>query len=159
MTSMLLTDRYAELAGCGWVDMFVRREAAHPARLPGTPGRLSFRARGLAFLRAVARRDLLFRRVLAGSLLDHLAHHRAVAGHEWRDLLEPRAVPHLELDHARALVIHAARLDRREEPGGAQVLDAGLGEIEVLEAPAQLLGRHHLALAELVLRDAKRIHE
>ena len=32
-------------------------------------------------------------------------------------------------------------------------------EVEVLEAPAQLLGRHHLALAELRLRDADRLDD
>src|SRR5262249_13699285 len=113
----------------------------------------------LAFLPAIARRDLLFARVLAGGLLDHLAHHVAVAGHEAGDLLEAGAVPHLELDHARAFVVGATRLDRGEEPAGAELLDPRLGEVQVLETPAQLLGRHHLALAELVLRDAQRFDD
>src|SRR5215470_16356201 len=115
MTSMLLTDNQRSGAGeansravstlivrrprgnARWRSHNRRERAATIARAPG-----------LAFLRAIARRDLLLGRVLAGRLLDHLAHHREVAGHEWRHLLEARAVPHLELDHARAFVIHAA---------------------------------------------------
>src|SRR5690242_9346435 len=88
-----------------------------------------------AFLAAVARRDLLFRGVLAGLVLDHLAHHRTVAGHERRDLHELAAVPALELHHAGAFMVRAAGLDRREEPARAEVLDALLGEVEMLEAP------------------------
>src|SRR5258706_5259388 len=135
MTSMLFTERYEPtVAGCtAW------------ARLH--------------FLGAVAWRDLLFRRVFAGGLLGHLAHHRAVAGHERHHLLEPIAVPHLELDHARAFVVDATRLDGREESRRAQLLDASLGEIEVLESPAQLLRRHDLALAVIGLRDAKRLDD
>ena len=40
-----------------------------------------------------------------------------------------------------------------------EFLDARFGEIQMLEAPAQLLGRHHLAFAELPLRDAKRLDD
>src|SRR5262249_39915605 len=39
------------------------------------------------FLGAVAQRDLLLGCVFAGGVFDHLAHHRAVAGHESGDLL------------------------------------------------------------------------
>src|SRR5437660_7077629 len=101
----------------------------------------------LHLLAAVARRDLFFRRVLCSGFLDHLANHFTVAGHERRYLLEAVAIPLLELHHSRAFVIRAARLDRREETGSADFLDAGLGEVEVLEAVAELVGGHDFALA------------
>src|SRR5512143_1863487 len=118
MTSMLLIVRSAAVAGCG---------AAVIA--------------ASAFLPAVARRDLLLGGVLAGLFLHHLAHHRAIARHEGRERLEALAVPLLELDHAGALVVEAAGLHRREQPGGAELLETRFGQIEVLEAPAHLLGR------------------
>src|SRR5215467_10942014 len=111
------------------------------------------------FLAAVAQRDLLLGRVLRRLLFRHLPGHRAVAGHESRDLLEAGAVPLLELDHPRALVIGAACLDRWEEARRTQLLDARLRQIQMLEAPAHLLGRHHLALAELRLGDADRLDD
>src|SRR6478752_10331193 len=130
MTSMLLTESAIGAAGSTCVGI----EATW------TMGRLPF-------LAAIAQRDLLFGRVLGRALLDHLLGQRAVARHERCQRLEFLAVPLLELDHARAFMIGAARLDRREQAGRAKLLQPRFGEVEMLEAPAHLLGRHHLALA------------
>src|SRR5690348_18457811 len=115
MTSMLFTDSATATAGSRSTELDVTD--------------ITLR---LAFLRAVARRDLLFSRVLRCALLDHLAHHRTVAGHERRHRLEFLAVPLLELHHARAFVIEAARLDRWKQSGCAKLLQARLREVEML---------------------------
>src|SRR5215813_3535991 len=172
MTSMLLTDRYgvvaapcaAAPAACSSeaeVDVCIQSDVKNDDRL--VPLEIDARRReanahrmsGSVFLRAVAQRNLLLGRILAGGLLDHLAHRRTVAGHERGDLLEASPIPLLELDHARALVIAATRLDRREEASCTKLLDARLREIQMLKTPAELLRRHDLPLAELRLRDAK----
>src|SRR5438309_3011903 len=106
----------------------------------------------LAFLRAVARGDLLLAGVLGGAILDHLSHQRAITGHVVGELREFRAVPLLELDHARPFVVETARLHGREQSGCTELLQARLVEVDVLEAPAHLLRCHALALAVLVLR-------
>src|SRR5690348_2097544 len=113
----------------------------------------------LPFPAAVARRDLLIRGVFGGALLYHLLGQRAVAGYERCQRLEFLAVPLLELDHARAFVIGAAGLDRREQAGSAKLFQSRFAQVEMLEAPAYLLGRHHLALAEMVLRLADRLDD
>src|SRR5579864_4483494 len=143
MTSMLFTDSASLRAGstCVAIEVIVRS------------------TKRLHFLAAVSRRDLLFRRVLGGALHDHLVHQRAIARHERRQRLELLAVPLLELDHPRALVVQAARLHRREQAGCTQFLEPRLGEVEVLQAPAHLLGRHDLALAILILRLADRLDD
>src|SRR5690242_20785617 len=87
----------------------------------------------LAFLRAIARRDLLLRGVLGGAILDHLAHQRAITGHVIGELREFRAVPLLELHHARPFVVEAARFYRREQSECAELLQARLVEVDVLE--------------------------
>src|SRR5450755_2145138 len=110
-------------------------------------------------LAAIARRNLLLGAVFRGALLDHLAHQVAIAGHVRREGLETLAVPFLELDHAGSLVIEAARLDRREHARGAELLDARLRQIQMLQAPAHLLGRHDLTLAVLLLRGANRVDD
>src|SRR6476660_7197295 len=142
MTSMLLMDSAIARAGsaCDTIEATVSTTPLH-------------------FLRAIAGRDLLFRRVLCRALLDHLAYHRAIAGHERRDLLEAGAIPPLELHHSRAFVVETAGLDRWKESRRAQFLDAGLGEVQVLEPPAELIGRHDLALAELRLGRADRLDD
>src|SRR5215475_1954215 len=110
MTSMLLTDRYGTVAapraaaptGCSSkpeVDVCIQYDVKDDDRLV----RLEIDARRReadahwmsvsVFLRAVAQRDLFLRRILAGGLLDHLAHCRAVAGHERGDLLEASPIP------------------------------------------------------------------
>src|SRR5436190_15972661 len=137
MTSMLLIDSAMADAGCA---VAAARVTVSTTRLP--------------FLGAIARRDLLFGSVLRGAVLDHLAHHRAIACHERRDRLEFLAVPLLELHHAGALVVEAARLHRREQSRGAELLQPRFGQVEMLEPVAHLVGCHHLALAELVLRNA-----
>src|SRR5689334_16755923 len=104
MTSMLLTDSASFRAASGVV--IVEVIAAAGSRLH--------------FLAAVARRDLLLRRVLRRAVEHHLVHERAVARHEGRQRLELLAVPLLELDHARSLVIEAARLHRRKQPRRAE---------------------------------------
>src|SRR5438270_8032861 len=109
----------------------------------------------LSLLRAVAGGYFLFRGILTRGLFDHLSHHLAVTRHERRDLLEAGPVPALELHHARTFVVGTARLDRWKEPGAAQFLDAVFGQVQMLEPPAQLLWRHHLALAVVGLRDTQ----
>src|SRR5512138_167395 len=102
-----------------------------------------------AILAAIARRELLFRGVLARLFLGHLAGQRSIARHERRHLLEAGPVPLLELHHPRAFMVFAARLDRGEESAGAELLDPRLGQVQMLETPANLFGCHHLALAVL----------
>src|SRR5581483_5083699 len=108
----------------------------------------------LALLRAVARRDAFLFRVLRRGLLDHGTHDVAVrrdpAGHGVPLL----AVPLQEAHRAAALVVGARHLERLHEVGGAQLLQALLVDVEVLEAPADLLAGHRLALAVPRLRRA-----
>src|SRR5205823_12828611 len=66
------------------------------------------------------------------------------------------AVPLLEFHQTRALMVHARDLERRHEPDGAELLQALVVDVEVLDAPAHLLAGDRLALAELRLRDADR---
>src|ERR1700688_4614693 len=122
MTSMLLTESAIGAAGSTCVGI----EATW------TIGRLPF-------LAAIAQRDLLFRRVLGGAFLDHLFGQRAVARHERSQRFEFLAVPLLELDHARAFMVGAAGLDRREQAGGTEFLQARFAQVEMLETPAHLL--------------------
>src|SRR5690349_13013167 len=103
---------------------------------------------------AVARRDALFLRVLRGVRLDLGAHQLAIGLHPVGDHLPLGAVPLLELDQARALVVHARDLERRHEARGAELLQALLVEVQVLDAPAHLLAGDRLALAVLRLRQA-----
>src|SRR3954454_24202328 len=65
------------------------------------------------FLRAVARLNAFFLRVLRGVGLDLLAHQFAIRFHPVGDHLPFGAVPLLEFDQARALVVHARDLDDR----------------------------------------------
>src|SRR4051795_732754 len=101
---MLLTDRYA--AGFGAVATW--RAVAVAIVVTGDATRFP----ALHFLAAVSWRDLFFRRVFRCSILDHLAHHRTVAGHVGRQRLELGAVPFLELHHPGALVVETTRLHR-----------------------------------------------
>src|SRR4051812_28735255 len=119
MTSMLLSASSVAAAACG--AELIGSAASEAARRRFRPAP---RVRGSAFLAAVARRDLLLARVLGGLLLDHLAHHRAVARHERRERLERLAVPLLEFHHPRAFVVETARLDGREQAGRAELLQA-----------------------------------
>src|SRR5665213_3352334 len=158
MTSMLLTSRTAAAAlAVEGICMFVsglprRRGRAAAASLLRERKRLA--RCGLLLLAAIDGRDLLLRRVLRSAFVDHLAHQRAITRHVAGQRHEFRAVPFLELDHPGAFMVEATRLHWREKTGGAQLLDARLGKVQVLEPPAHLVGRHHLALAELGLRIA-----
>src|SRR5688572_21159056 len=67
---------------------------------------------------------------------DDLPHRRDPVRHE-RPLL---AVPLLDPDRAVALVILARHLERVREALHAELLEPLVGEIEVLEAPPDLLG-------------------
>src|SRR5439155_265010 len=58
---------------------------------------------------------------------------------------------------AAALVIHAGNLDRLHEADCAELLQALVVDVEVLQSPAHLLAGHRLALAEALLRLAHRL--
>src|SRR4029453_11222183 len=135
---MLLTDSMARTAAGGGEDdaeaalMELRSVAARKPR-----NEAARRRSRSVFLPAIARRDLLLGGVLGRGLLDHLAHHLAVAGHERRHLLEAVAGPLLEFDHARALVVGATGLDRREKARRADFLVPRPGEGQVVATPSR----------------------
>ena len=110
-----------------------------------------------AFLRAVARRDLLLLRVLGRGFLDHRAHHRLVAGQSASAALNPLPSHCWNLTtpppswSAQVILIGGMR------PAAPSSFRRASRQVEVLEAPAHLLARHHLALAELLLRLADRL--
>src|SRR2546430_17587087 len=66
-----------------------------------------------------------------------------------RDDVPLLAVPLLDQDRAAALVVLARDLDRVREALHPDLLEALLGQVQVLEAPAHLLGRRCLALGAL----------
>src|SRR5215831_8870908 len=145
MTSMLLTFSMME----------TRR-----ARVPTLA--LSFdesfrRNRGLAFLAAIPRGDALLLRVLRRGLLDHRAHDGLVGLGPVGDDVPFLPVPLHELHRAPALVVHAGDLERLHESGRAELLEAAVVDVEVLETPADLVPRHGLALAEMALGGADRL--
>src|SRR5216117_3709998 len=107
-------------------------------------------------LRAVARRDALFLGVLRGGGLDHRPHDRLVGGDPVGDHLPLLAVPLQELDRPAPLMVHARHLERLHQSGGAELLQALVVDVQVLDAPAYLLAGHRLALAELRLGRADR---
>src|SRR6476660_3799468 len=107
-------------------------------------------------LRAVPRRDRLLLRVRGRGFLDHRAHDRLVGRDPVADELPLLPVPLLELDRAAPLVVHARQLDRLEEAEGAELLQALLVDVQVLETPPYLLAGQGL-LAELGLRRADRL--
>src|SRR5262249_36075134 len=72
------------------------------------------------------------------------------------DRVPLRAVPLLELHRAAALVVRARELDGLEQAERAQLLQARVVDVQVLEAPAHLFTGER-ALAELRLRDADRL--
>src|SRR6476660_129717 len=90
-------------------------------------------------LRAVPRRDRLLLRVGGRGFLDHRAHDRLIGRAPVADELPLLPVPLLELDRAAALVIHARNLERLEETEGAELLQALLVDVQVLQAPPHLL--------------------
>src|SRR6266404_4242174 len=165
MTSMLLTDRYDfATSGAAVVAVSVAAVTALESWLrAGKPisslsprsgeGRVSSTRRS-GFLAAVARSDVLFLRVRSRRLLDHRPHQLAIGLDPIGDHLPLLAVPLLELDRSAALVIRAGHLDCLHEPGRAEVFQARLADLQVLDAPAHLLaGQRLLAVFLLCLAD------
>src|SRR6202162_2476132 len=142
MTSMLLTERRT-----------FGRPFGPPSRgsggPPGPPP-------PLLLLGAVTRRDSLLLCVGRRRLLDHRPHDRLVRLDPVGDQLPFRPVPLLKLDRAAPLMVHAGDLDRLEEVVGAELLQALLVEVQVLQAPPDLLAVQRL-LAEFRLRGADRL--
>src|SRR6267142_7131058 len=66
-----------------------------------------------------------------------------------RDDVPLLAVPLLDEERAAALVVLARDLDRVGEALHADLFEALLGQVQVLEAPAHLLGRRRLPLGAL----------
>src|SRR5215813_236650 len=112
---------------------------------------------GSVFLRAVARLDVLFLRVLARVFFDLRAHELAVGLHPVADDLPFLSVPLLELHQARAFMVHARDLERRHKPERAEFLQPLLVDVQVLDAPAHLFAGDRLALAEARLGNADRL--
>src|SRR5262249_24480454 len=110
----------------------------------------------LALLRAVARGDLLLRRVLLGRRLDQRLDDGVVAGGPVRDHVPLLAVPLVDAAQPRALVVGAGHLERADHALKAKLLDAVGGEVEMLEAPAHLFPGHRL-VAELGHGNADRL--
>src|SRR5215471_4306862 len=103
-----------------------------------------------------ADRDLLLRRVLGRSLLDHGRNHAVVAGVPVGRGLPVLAVPGLDASDARALVVGAGHLDRPQHALEAELLEALRSQVEVFEAPPDLLAGQWL-LTEPLLRGADRL--
>src|SRR6267378_4007468 len=110
-----------------------------------------------AFLGAIAQRDALFLGVLRRRLLDHRPHDRLVGADPVGDGVPLRPVPLEELHRAAAFMVRARHLQRLHETGRAELLEFLVVDIEVLQAPADLVAGHRLALAEMLLRGADRL--
>src|SRR5262249_5379835 len=132
----------------------VSRFMAETRRARCWPWPFVVRDRNLAFLAAIPRRDAFFLGVLRRRLLDHRAHDRLVGLGPVSDDVPLRSVPLHELDRAAAFVVHARDLERLHESGRPELLDAGIVDVQMLQAPADLVASHRLALAELALRGA-----
>src|SRR5262249_5591464 len=102
-----------------------------------------------------AGRDLLLGRVLGRGLLDHGRDHAVVAGIPVGRDLPVLAIPGLDASDARALVVGAGHLDRLQLVLEAKLLEPFRREVEVFEAPPDLLPSQWL-LAEPLLRSADR---
>src|SRR5436190_22323322 len=113
MTSMLLTARYAAAAVLGTADINEKGEARAPPH---------FSPSALLFLRAVARRDLVFLRVLSCRRFHHRAHDRLVGRNPVGNDLPLLAVPLLELDRRTTLMVQARDMERRHQADRAQLL-------------------------------------
>src|SRR5262249_29188314 len=104
-----------------------------------------------AFFRAVARLDLFLRGILRGNITNERINERLVSRVPIGDDFPALAVPLLYAPVARTLVVGAGNPDRLQHPLEAELLDACLGEVEVLKTPTDLLARQRL-LAKLFLR-------
>src|SRR5271168_5159825 len=133
MTSMLLTLRRAPGAG----EAAALRPSAKPSPSLG----------------AVAGGDALLFGVLGGGGLDHVAHQLAVGLNPPADDFPLLAIPLLEFHGSSALVVRTGDFERLDEPGGPQLLDALLVEVEVFQPPTDLLAGEGL-LSVLALRRA-----
>src|SRR6476620_8384190 len=123
----------------------------HPNPLPSGEresrpacGHTAIKPRRSALLGAVARGDLLLGRVLGRLLLDHRVEDRKIGLVVAGDHLPLLAVPLLDARNVGALVVLTAQLDRADHALEAELLDARGGQIEILEAPANLLAGHRL---------------
>src|SRR5437773_12362343 len=103
-----------------------------------------------AFFRAVARLDLLVRGILRGNFVDERFGLGLVGRIPVGDDFPALAVPLLYAPVPRALVVGAGNLDRLQHALEAEFLDTGLGEVEVLQSPTDLLAGQ-LLRAELFL--------
>src|SRR5258706_3559510 len=129
-------------------------EAPHPNPLPQAgEGNIGLSA----FFRAVARGDAFFLGVFRRGLFDHRPHDRLVGGDPVGDGVPLRAVPLEDLHRAAAFVIHARYLERLHKAGGAELLELPVVDAEVLQAPADLIAGHRLALAVFLLGRADRL--
>src|SRR6266550_2412578 len=174
MTSMLLTDRYDfatsgnSAAACEVVIRIPKAkrekgagkgkkaaiERGRGLTVPHSP--VPVFARRLTFLAAVARSNVLFLGVRRSRLLDHRPHQLAIRLDPVGDHLPLVAVPLLELDRTTTFMVGAGHLQRLHESGGAQLLETGVADLQVLDAPAHLFARQRL-LAILFLRLADRL--
>src|SRR5205807_3399651 len=100
-----------------------------------------------------AGRDLLLGRVFCCSLLDHGRDQAVIAGVPVGRDLPVLAVPGLDACDARALVVGAGHLDRLQHTLESELLEAFRSQVEVFEAPPDLLASERL-LAEPLLRGA-----
>src|SRR5712692_8499390 len=143
MTSMLLTERRGPFGPSP--------PPSPPRGFGGPPG-----PPPLLLLGAVTRRDSLLLRVRGSRVFDQRADDRLVRLDPVGDQLPLRAVPLLELDRSAAFVVRAGNLDRLQEVVGAELLQALLVQVQVLQAPAHLLARQRL-LSKLRLPCADRL--
>src|SRR5579859_5852834 len=125
MTSMLLTERSAPLAS----GRVARCSAALSA----------LKSCRLRLVAAVARRDVLLLGVFQCRFLVHRIEQIVMRLDPVGGELPMLAVPLLDADEPVAAMVLARELDRRDQPLGAKLGDAGGGDVEILEAPADLL--------------------
>src|SRR5438093_11954516 len=118
----------------------------------------------LLLLAAVALRVAELLGLVHGGRLDLRAHDVLQGLDPVRDDVPLLAVPLLDQDRTAALVILAAHLDRVREALHPDFLEPLLGQVEVLEAPADLLTGRRLTLGALHrgadrLRGEHRVHD
>src|SRR5574337_871964 len=126
-----------------------------PARGALTGARCSVLTSALAVGRRA--RELLLDRVLVGGGLDHRLEDLLVGLVPVGTDAPLGAVPGLDACPGRSHVVDARGADRADHAGEAQRVELLLVEREVLQAPAHLFGRHHLAFAEAFLRALDRL--
>src|SRR2546423_3153536 len=103
----------------------------------------------LLLLAAVALRVPELLALFDGGRLDLGAHDVLHGLNPVRDDVPLLAVPLLDEERAAALVVLARDLDRVGEALHADLFEALLGQVQVLESPAHLLGGRCLALGAL----------